>query len=138
MCTYQFQLLNQAHAWFLKIALCGCRYACLCVCVCPRAIKNHSCEVKPEYPIKQVLLLFSFFVRHLLSILLMGGTLVTKHVVSYCQRRARYCYICCSLHGKSRLTSCTLLTKMQCFSFKSGHAVWVAKLTKQDWPIMLQ
>ena len=26
----------------------------------------------------------------------------------------------------------------QYFSFKSGYAVWVAKLTKQDWPIVLQ
>ena len=39
--------------------------------------------------VKQVLLPFHFFIRHLLSILLMGGALVTKRVVSYCQRRAR-------------------------------------------------
>ena len=53
------------------------RYPCVCVClsvsvyVRPQAIKNHSHEMKPELPIKQVLLLFSFFVWHLLSILLM-------------------------------------------------------------------
>ena len=28
--------------------------------------------------------------------------------------------------------------KMEHFSFKSGRPVWVAKLTKEDWPIVLQ
>ena len=46
---------------------------------------NHSHEIKSQWPIIQVLLIFSFFVWHLLSILLMGGALVIKHVVSYCQ-----------------------------------------------------
>ena len=27
--------------------------------------------------------------------------------------------------------------KMESFSFKSGHAVWVAELTKEDTPIVL-
>ena len=53
-----------------------------------QAIKNNSCEMNPEQPIKQVLLLFSFFIWHLLSILLMGGALVMKHVVNYCQGSA--------------------------------------------------
>ena len=45
-----------------------------CECVsAPGAIKNYSCEMKPEYPIKQVLLPFSFSVQHLLSILLIDG-----------------------------------------------------------------
>ena len=57
------------------------------VCVYP--LPDYSCEMKPEYPIKQVLLLFSFFVRHLLLILLMDGALETKRVMSYCQRRAK-------------------------------------------------
>ena len=67
--------------------VCVCAY--VSVCVRPRAIKNYSREMKSEYPIKQVLLPFSFSVWHLLSILLMGRALVTKRVVSYFQRRAR-------------------------------------------------
>ena len=87
-------LLNLSIFWrapgFLKLLSCGRWYAFVCVCVsAPRAIKNYSREMKSEYPIKQVLLLFSFSVRHLLSILLMGGALVTKRVVCYFQRRAR-------------------------------------------------
>ena len=81
------EFLNQMHAWFLRIA-----FVRMSVCVCvstPRAIKNHSREINPEKPIKQVLLLFGFFVRHLLSILLMGRALVMKCIMSYCQRRAR-------------------------------------------------
>ena len=86
--------LNQApvfgpeHAGFLKFLLSG---KSVCVCVCPprRAIKNCSRELKSELPIKQVLLPFSYSVWHLLSILLMGGALVMKRVVSYFQRRAR-------------------------------------------------
>ena len=26
----------------------------------------------------------------------------------------------------------------ECFSFKSGHAMWVTELIKEDWPIVLQ
>ena len=43
-------------------------YVCVCVCVCvsaPEAIKNYSREMKSEYPIKQVLMPFSFSVRAL-------------------------------------------------------------------------
>ena len=59
----------------------------VCVCVSShQAIKNHSCEIKAEY---QVLLFFSFFIRHWLLILLMDVALVMKHIVNSCQRRAR-------------------------------------------------
>ena len=46
---------------FLKLFFSGksvCVRVCVCVCVCvsaPRATKNHSREMKSEYPIKQVL-----------------------------------------------------------------------------------
>ena len=63
----------------------------------------------PVLLVKQVLQPFHFVIRHLLSIPLMGGALVMKRVVSYCQRRARYRCIFRSLHGKTCLTSCTLL-----------------------------
>ena len=56
------------RAWFLKIDMVRTS-VCVCVCLCvsaPRAIKNYSREMKPEKPIKQVLLPFSFSVRHLL------------------------------------------------------------------------
>ena len=60
----------------------------------------------------------------MLLILLMGRALLMKHIVSYC-----------------RLTSCIYITnKTDRFSFKSGGAMRVAKLTyiKEDWPIVLQ
>ena len=44
--------------------------------------------------------------------------LIMKHTMSYCQN------ICCLLHGKRRLSSCTLLTRWR------GCAVRVAKLIK--------
>ena len=50
----------------------------------------------------------------------MGGALVTKRVVSYCQRRARLRCICFSLRGKSGLTSCTLLTRRSVSVLKVG------------------
>ena len=55
--------VNLQYIWFLEIAFV---YACVCVClsVClstPRLLKP-SHEIKPEKPIKQVLLLFSFFI----------------------------------------------------------------------------
>ena len=31
-----------------------------------------------------------------------------------------------------------ITNKTECFSFKSGHAVRVVKLIKEDWPIVLQ
>ena len=42
--------------------------------------------------------------------------------------------ICHSLHDKRCLTSCTLLTRQSASVLKVG----VAKLIKEDWPIMLQ
>ena len=60
-----------------------------------------------------------------------------NRVVSYCQRGARLRGICCLLRGKSRFNQLYITNKMECFSFKSGRAVRVAKLTKQDWPIVL-
>ena len=44
-----------------------CMHVCVCVSA-PWAMKIYSREVKPEQPIKQVLLLFSLFISHLLSI----------------------------------------------------------------------
>ena len=43
---------------FLKLVLsaksvCVCVYVCVCMCA-TQAIENHSCERKPEFPIKQV------------------------------------------------------------------------------------
>ena len=35
---------------------------------------------------------------------------------------------------KCRLTSCTILTR---FSLKGGRALWVSRLIKEDWPIVL-
>ena len=88
-------VIKSGKAWhapdFLKLLLSG-KSVCVHVRVrvsAPHAVKNHSHEIKPEYPIKQVLLLFSFFVWHLLLILLMGRPLVMNRVVSYYQRRAR-------------------------------------------------
>ena len=31
-----------------------------------------------------------------------------------------------------------ITNKIDCFSFNSGHAVRVAELIKEDWPIVLQ
>ena len=54
-------------------------------------------------------------------------------------KKSKVC-ICCLLHGKRCLSSCTLLTRCQAerFSFKSECAVLVAKLMKEDWLIVLQ
>ena len=95
--TYQF--LNQAyagqrpeHTWFLEITFVwevGMHVCvCVCVCVCPQAIKNYSHEMSLNNQSNKSYF-FSFYIRHLLSILLKGVALVTKHVVSYCQIRAR-------------------------------------------------
>ena len=50
----------------------------------------------------------------------MGGALVTQHVMSYCQRRARYYRVSRSFHSKSRLTSYTLLTRQNASVLKVG------------------
>ena len=50
----------------------------------------------------------------------MGGALVTKRVVSYCQIEARLHGICSSLRGKICLTSCTLLTRWSASVLKVG------------------
>ena len=31
-----------------------------------------------------------------------------------------------------------ITNKTECFSFKSGRAVWVVKLIKENWPVVLQ
>ena len=41
-------------------------------------------------------------------------------------------------HSKRHFNSCTILTKTECFRYKSGHAMWVAKLLKEDCPIVLK
>ena len=46
--------------------------------------------------------------------------------------------ICCSLHGKSCLTSCTLLTSCSASVITVDVLSGFAKLIKQDWPILLQ
>ena len=55
----------------------------------------------------------------------MGMALVTKHVVSYCQR-------------KKPFNQLYITNKTKHFSFKSGRAMHVAKLTKIDWLVVLQ
>ena len=72
---------------FLKLLLSG-KLVSVCVClsvsvyVRPQVIKNHSHQMKPELPIKQILLLFSFFVWHLLSIIFdIINALVMKRVM---------------------------------------------------------
>ena len=54
--------------------------------------------------------------------------------MSYCQRKA--VAICHLFHSKRRLPSCTLLTRWSA-SVKSGHAMQVTKLIKEDWPIVV-
>ena len=104
----------------------GSRYVCARLCVsAPRAIKANLTSPTA----------FQFLIRHWLSILSMGGGLVTNRVVSYCQRGARLRGICCSLRGKSRLTSCTLLTRWSASVLKVGVPCGLRSL--QDWPIVL-
>ena len=31
-----------------------------------------------------------------------------------------------------------ITNKMECFSYKSGRAMWVVELIKEDWPVVLQ
>ena len=58
---------------------------------------------------------------HLLLILLMGGALVMKCVISYCQGNTVF-----AVHH-------TVKTRRSA----SWHAVRVARLIKQDWPIRI-
>ena len=60
----------------------------------------------------------------------MGVALVMKRVVSYCQKEQG--------NAVSNLTSYTLLTRQSASVLKSGSAMHVAKLKKEDWPIVLQ
>ena len=46
-------------------------------------------------------------------------------------RRARYRCICCLLHGKSRLTSCTLLTRHSAPVLKVGMPCGLRSLQNQ-------
>ena len=41
------------------------------------------------------------------------------------------------LHSKWQLSSCTLLTRQSALVLKSGHAMQVVKLIKEDWPMVL-
>ena len=95
----------------------GSRYVCARLCVsAPRAIKAIDAWITNLTSPTA----FQFLIRHWLSILSMGGALVTNRVVSYCQRGARLRGICCSLCGKIRLTSCTLLTRWSASVLKVG------------------
>ena len=46
-------------------------------------------------------------------------------------------YVSCSFHIKSCITTCTLLTRQSTLVLKVG-VMWVAKLIKEDWPVVLQ
>ena len=58
-----------------------------------------------------------------------GRGLVTKHVMSYFKEE---------LGNTLSKRHLTITNKMERFSFKSGRAVQVAKLIKEDRPIVLQ
>ena len=81
--------------------------------------------MKPEQPIKQVLLLFSFFMWHLLSILLMGRGLSNK---AHCAKEEQGNAVLVVRFTVKAIypAVCTLPTIL--FNFKSGHAVQVAEL----------
>ena len=64
----------------------------------------------------------------------MGGALVTKHVVSYFQRRAGNAVFAVHFTVKP-FNQLYITNKTERFSFKSGRAMRVAKLIKEDWPI---
>ena len=64
----------------------------------------------------------------------MGGALVMKHVMSYFQRRGDAVFV---IHFTVKAFNQLYITnKTECFSFKSGCAVWVAKLVEEDCPIL--
>ena len=68
---------------FLKLLLSGkLVWVFVCVSVCPHAIKTHLRE-EPRITNQTSPTAFQFLYIYLLSILLMGGALVTKHAVSY-------------------------------------------------------
>ena len=41
-------------------------------------------------------------------------------------------------HSKSSLNHLYITNKMESFSFKSGRAIYITKLTKTDWLVVLQ
>ena len=61
----------------------------------------------------------------------MGGVLVTKHVISYFQRRAGNAVFAIHFTVKP-FNQLYITNKTERFSFKNGHAVLVAKLIKED------
>ena len=64
----------------------------------------------------------------------MGGALVTKRVVSYFQKRAGNAVFAVHFTAKP-FNQLYITNKTERLSFKSGCAVRVAKLIKEDWPI---
>ena len=101
------------YAWFLKIAFVRIS---VCVCLRPQAIKNYSClNSQSNKPTA-----FQFLYMAL------AIDTIDGRAVSYCQRIN---CICLSFHSKMR---CTLLTRWSASVFKSGCAVRVAKLMRQD------
>ena len=63
-----------------------------------------------------------------------GARLVMKCVIGYCQRRAVF-----AVHFTIKAFNQLYITnKMERFSFKSGHAMRIAELMKEDWPTVLQ
>ena len=66
--------------WFITLNQTGSQYACLCMCVClcVHLLKNHSREMKPEYLMKQLLLLLSFFIHMAFAIDIADGRDLTN------------------------------------------------------------
>ena len=63
-----------------------------------------------------------------------GRGLITKSVVNSCQRRqGNGVFVVVNAFNQLYITN-----KTKRFSFKSGRALQVAKLIKEDWPIVLQ
>ena len=72
---------------FLKLLMCGYRYACVLCVYTPEAINNYSREMKPEQPVKQVILLSGLYIQHLLSIFFEGLALATKCILNFCPKQ---------------------------------------------------
>ena len=105
---------------------------CVCLCVRPQAIKNHSREMKAEQLVKQVLLLFSFFIIMTPAINTVDGRgLSNEGIMSSCQRRLRQHCISYSFITFYQLYSTNKI------NYRSKRAVQVAELIKEDWPIVL-